>query len=125
MDTRRSNSERANALWGSGSRGESRSSALWGGRGGKNLAVGLSVLALAAPMFALGSSGSDRRDAYVSPALLAAAKSNPAQKFSVVVQGDVKHGTQAVAQRIQKLTSDMPRKAAGLKKKFVSINGIS
>src|SRR5207248_6039109 len=51
---------RSNALWGSGSRGESRKNALWGsgGRGGRRLAMAsLAALTLVVPLSAVADNG--------------------------------------------------------------------
>jgi serine protease AprX len=124
MQQRQSRTERGNALWGTGSRGESRSNALWG-KSGKNLAVPLAILAIAAPMMAAGAPTAPVQKPYVAPGLLAAAKANPSKTFSVIVQGDVRNGSEAVSRQVQALSAEMPRSAPGLKKKFATVNGVS
>jgi serine protease AprX len=125
MQQRQSRTERGNALWGTGSRGESRSSALWG-KSGKNFALPLAILAIAAPMIAVGAPAPAGQKTYVAPALLQAAKANPAKTFSVIVQGDLQRNSEAVAQQVRALAGEMPRSgAAGLKKMFSTVNGVS
>jgi serine protease AprX len=125
MRQRHSRTERGNALWGTGSRGESRSSALWG-KSGKNVALPLAILAIAAPMMAIGAPAPAGQKTYVAPSLLQAAKASPAKTFSVIVQGDLRQGSDGVAQKVRAVAAEMPRRAAaGLKKKFVTVNGVS
>jgi serine protease AprX len=124
MDKRHPGAERASALWGSGSRGESRSNALWGSSGQK-VVVGLSVVALAAPLFALGSSGPGGGDAYLQPGLRAAAQTNPDAKVSVIVQGRVSQGSAAISAAVQKVTAAVPSRGSGVRKKFNAVNGVS
>src|SRR5918998_2524238 len=103
---RRSRTDRSSALWGTGSRGESRSK--FGS--GRKLAATLGLFALAAPMLGLGSPGSSsaRTDgAFVPASLLEAARANPAKQFAVIVQGDRRHGSQAVAERVRRLTDEV------------------
>jgi serine protease AprX len=124
LQQRRSTTERGNALWGTGSRGESRSSALWG-KSVRNFAVPLAILAIAAPVIANGAPAPAGEKTYVAPALLEAARANPAKTFSVIVQGDLRRGSDAVAQQVRALAAEMPRSAPGLKKKFLTVNGVS
>jgi serine protease AprX len=124
MQQRQSRTERGNALWGAGSRGESRSSALWG-KSGKNLALPLAIVAIAAPMMAAGAPSAPGQKPYVAPGLLAAAKASPAKTFAVIVQGDLRNGSEAVSRQVRALSAEMPRGAPGLKKKFATVNGVS
>jgi serine protease AprX len=124
MQQRQSRTERGNALWGAGSRGESRSSALWG-KSGKNLALPLAIVAIAAPMMAAGAPPAPVQKPYVAPGLLAAAKASPAKTFAVIVQGDLRNGSEAVSRQVRALSAEMPRSAPGLKKKFATVNGVS
>ena len=94
---------RSNALWGSTAHGgDTRSNALWGrsgrranalwGRGGRGLVLGIvAALTIAVPLGAAASSndsgkGSDGNKTFVSPGLLAGAKTNPGQKLHVIIQ---------------------------------------
>jgi serine protease AprX len=83
---------RSNALWGSGSRGESRKNALWGsgGRGGRRFAMAtLAALTLVVPLSAGADSGKDKGNGngtYISPGLLKNADNNPGQKLHVIIQ---------------------------------------
>ncbi|MGH3082423.1 MAG: S8 family serine peptidase [Gaiellaceae bacterium] len=124
MQHRQSRTERGNALWGAGSRGESRSSALWGDSA-KNFAVPLAILAIAAPMMATGAPAPAAQKAYVAPGLLAAAEASPGKTFSVIVQSDLRNGSEGVARQVRALAAEMPRSAPGLKKKFATVNGVS
>src|SRR6476646_2155741 len=85
---------RSNALWGSGSRGESRKNALWGsgGRGGRRFAVAtLTALTLVVPLSAGADNGGGKGNgkgngSYISPCLLENADKNPGQKLHVIIQ---------------------------------------
>src|SRR6478672_9192617 len=86
---------RSNALWGSGSRGESRKNALWGsgGRGGRRFAVAtLTALTLVVPLSAGADNGGGNKGngkgngTYISPGLLQNADKNPGQKLHVIIQ---------------------------------------
>src|SRR5437588_13021995 len=89
--------DRSNALWGRGSRGESRANALWGSGGSR---AGVAVAAVTV-LFAMatgataagldnGSSGSsaDNLKAYVPVTLRDAITQTPDQTFDVIVQAD-------------------------------------
>ncbi len=89
-------SDRSNALWGRGSRGEQRSNALWG-RGGRRAGVAVASLvvlfALAAGTSAAGNghgfrSGGYDLQAYVPTELLDAITQNPSRTFDVILQGE-------------------------------------
>jgi serine protease AprX len=89
---------RSNALWGSGSRGESRKNALWGsgGRDGRRLAVAaLAALTLVVPLSAgadngggngKGNGNGNGSGTYVTPGLLENADKKPNQKIHVIIQ---------------------------------------
>src|SRR5436305_6210126 len=90
-------SDRSNALWGRGSRGEQRSNALWG-RGGRRAGVAVASLVVLFSMAAgatadngngSGSSGGGLR-AFVPVELRDAIVQNAGQTFDVIVQGDKK-----------------------------------
>jgi serine protease AprX len=85
---------RSNALWGSGSRGESRKNALWGsgGRDGRRFAmVALAALTLVVPLSAGADNGKGKdkgngNGTYISPGLLQNADKNKDQKLHVIIQ---------------------------------------
>ena len=85
---------RSNALWGSGSRGESRKNALWGsgGRDGRRFAmVALAALTLVVPLSAGADNGKGKdkgngNGTYISPGLLQNADKTPGQKLHVIIQ---------------------------------------
>jgi serine protease AprX len=85
---------RASALWGSGKRGDgSRSNALWGNGKRRTALLATLALTLVVPLGASAGAGSKDIQAFVAPGLLSSAQSNPANTFSVIVQG--KGGNQA------------------------------
>ena len=80
---------RANALWGSGSRGESRKNALWGsgGRDGRRFAaMSLAALTLLVPLSASADNGSGKNSTFISPGLLDKASKEPGKKIHVIIQ---------------------------------------
>jgi serine protease AprX len=85
---------RSNALWGSGSRGESRKNALWGsgGRDGRRFAVAaLAALTLVVPLSAGADNGGGNgkgkgNGTYVTPGLLENSDQKPNQKLHVIIQ---------------------------------------
>jgi serine protease AprX len=86
---------RSSALWGTGNRGgDSRSNALWG-KGGRGLVTALvAVLVVAAPL-AAGARKHDKRAAikvasttYIDPILLAKAEKQPESLVKVIIQSD-------------------------------------
>jgi len=81
---------RTSALWGTGGRGgESRSSALWG-KGGRGFVTAFAALfLLGVPLIASADNGSSKAsgaDTYVSPRLLKLASEHPGSKLDVIVQ---------------------------------------
>jgi serine protease AprX len=104
---------RWSVLWGKPSRGETRSSALWG-KGGRSL-VAVLVVALALVVPAAGTAGANETAAVVPADLLAAAKAHRGQKFNVIVQGEEGESSKKVARQI----------SGKVKKKFRSITGVS
>src|SRR5437588_4713781 len=119
-------SDRSNALWGRGSRGEQRSNALWG-RGGRRAGVAVASLVV---LFAMatgtsvagnaktGSHGYDLK-AYVSTELLDAITQNPGQTFDVILQGE-KKGT--AGGFYKKFGGDAP--ASQVRQQFNAIGGL-
>jgi serine protease AprX len=84
---------RSSALWGTGNRGgDARSNALWG-KGGRGLVTALvAVLVVAAPL-AAGARKNDRAikiasTTYVDPILLAKAQQHPDSPVKVIIQAD-------------------------------------
>jgi serine protease AprX len=85
---------RASALWGSGKRGTgSRSNALWGNGKRRSALLATLVLTLVVPLGAAAVPDPTGVQAFVAPGLLSSAQTNPADTFSVIVQG--KGGNQA------------------------------
>jgi serine protease AprX len=85
---------RSSALWGTGNRGgDSRSNALWG-KGGRGLVTALvAVLVVAAPLAAGASKDNQRQvrtatNTYIDPVLLAKATSTPNELVPVVIRAD-------------------------------------
>ena len=81
---------RSSALWGTGNRGgDSRANALWG-KGGRGFIACLLVLfATAIPLAGAGKINADERgDAYVDPYLLAKAEAQPNALVKVIIQSD-------------------------------------
>ena len=88
---------RSSALWGTGSRsGESRSSALWG-RGGRGVVTLVAAIGLlAVPLVATAGSGSVRpslnhnfrvsRHTFVAPGLLSVARLHPNKLVHVIIK---------------------------------------
>jgi serine protease AprX len=116
---------RGSALWGKGPRGE-RSSALWG-KPGRGLAVLAALLALAAPLGAPAGNGGDAaKGALVPHSLLAGAQAHPGKVFRVIVQAKPGKSSATVARLVDGSLSRHPgKKVAGLKRKFVSLQGVS
>jgi serine protease AprX len=110
---------RSNALWGSGSRGESRKNALWGsgGRGGRRFATAaLAALALLVPLSAGADSGKGGKPTFISPGLLDKANKEPGKKIHVIIQSA--DGTSGALDSVNGL-------GANLRKKLASANAIA
>jgi len=110
----------------SGSAGEVRGNALWGGR--RTLPLILTALTVAA--LALGggrvqASTGSQLDAYLSPGLQAEAEASPNALFDVIVQAAPGKKTDDVAAEVTKVKKDEPAAGSKLKRKFVSIDGTS
>jgi len=103
---------RSNALWGSGSRGESRKNALWGsgGRDGRRLAMAaLAALALVVPLSASADNGGGKGNGtYVSPGLLENAGKQPNQKLHVIIQSS--DGVSGAVESVNGLGADIRRR---------------
>ena len=85
---------RSSALWGTGNRGgDSRSNALWG-KGGRGLVTALvAVLVVAAPLAAgahksKNTTGASLAPTYIDPILLAKANTTPNEIVNVIIQSD-------------------------------------
>jgi serine protease AprX len=104
---------RSNALWGSGSRGESRKNALWGsgGRDGRRFAMAaLAALTLVVPLSAGADNGGGNGNGngtYISPGLLENASKNPGQKIHVIIQSA--DGTSGAVDSVSGLGADIRR----------------
>jgi serine protease AprX len=105
---------RSNALWGSGSRGESRKNALWGsgGREGRRFAMAaLAALTLVVPLSAGADNGGGKGEgngSYISPGLLDNANKNPGQKLHVIIQSS--DGVSGAADSVNGLGADIRRR---------------
>lgn len=107
---------RSNALWGSGSRGESRKNAIWGsgGRGGRRRAlVALAALALSVPLAASadngGSDGSGKGpQSFISPGLLDKGSKDPGKKIHVIIQSTA--GVSGAVDSVKGLGADIRRR---------------
>jgi serine protease AprX len=114
---------RANALW--GSRRGMRGNALWG-RGGRRSLVLLTLCALLASVAASGSPAlGGTGSAFVPQSLRDAATANPDAVFKVVVQGQKGKSSKNVATDVQAAQTEAPGKAPGLKRRFLSLAGVS
>jgi serine protease AprX len=103
---------RSNALWGSGSRGESRKNALWGsgGRDGRRFAMAaLAALTLVVPLSAgADNGGGNGNGSYISPGLLENADSKPNQKLHVIIQSS--DGVSGAVDSVNGLGADIRRR---------------
>lgn len=105
---------RSNALWGSGSRGESRKNALWGsgGRDGRRFALAaLAALALVVPLSAGADNGNGNgkgNGTYVTPGLLEKSGNSPDQKLHVIIQST--GGVSGAVQSVNGLGADIRRR---------------
>src|SRR5437762_2949677 len=109
---------RSNALWGSGSRGESRKNALWGsgGRDGRRFAMAaLVALTLVVPLSAAADDGGGKsgkggkgNGTYISPGLLENADKKPNQKLHVIIQSTA--GTSGAVDSVNGLGADIRRR---------------
>src|SRR3954447_6091361 len=138
MRQKRANScgDRANALWGRGSRGEARSNALWG-RGGRR--AGATVLMAAAAFSVMAAvsvaspagNGSKTANhsglkAYVEDSLLASVQQNPKQAFDVIVQGNPTGKTNGFLAKVFSDNSGSAEEhtsAADVRQQFNAIDG--
>jgi serine protease AprX len=112
---------RSNALWGSGSRGESRKNALWGsgGRSGRRFATAaLAALTLVVPLSAGADNGGqgDGQGTFISPGLLEKANNDPGKKLHVIVQST--NGVSGALDSVSGLGAELRRRLA-------SANGIA
>jgi serine protease AprX len=120
---------RSSALWGKPSKGETRSSALWG-KGGRGVALVLLVaVALGAPV-AAGAGGSSRSHdtnikAYLSPGLLEQAQESPNATFDVIVQGSRGENTAEVATEVRSAREHDPGRGVGLRDRFSSLSAVA
>jgi serine protease AprX len=105
---------RSNALWGSGSRGESRKNALWGsgGRDGRRFALAaLAALTLVVPLSAGADNGGGKgkgNGTYVTPGLLDKSDKSPNQKLHVIIQST--DGVTGAVQSVNGLGADIRRR---------------
>ncbi|MDX6471384.1 MAG: serine protease AprX, partial [Gaiellaceae bacterium] len=87
------------------------------------------ALAAAAAAFVAGSTpaiaAQHVRAAYVPPQLLAAATASPGALFHVIVQGNGAGGSRAVASSVTAEATELPRKGAGVMRRFATFAGVS
>ena len=119
---------RSSALWGKPSKGE-RSSALWG-KGGRAVAlVVLAAVVLGAPMAAGAGRSSKSHDmrirAYLSPGLLDQAQSAPNATFDVIVQGSPGETSTAVAGEVHSARTSDPGRGVGVRDRFHAVSGVA
>ncbi len=120
---------RSSALWGKPSKGETRSSALWG-KGGRGVALMLSIaVVLGAPVAAGAGRSSNSHDtritAYLSPGLLEEAQARPNATFDVIVQGSRGETSAAVATDVASARKSDPGKGIGVRKRFRAVSGVA
>ena len=120
---------RSSALWGKPSKGETRSSALWG-KGGRGFALLVLVaVVLGAPMAAGAGRSSNSHDsnlkAYVSPDLLEAVQATPNAMFDVIIQGARNESTAEVASEVGDAREHDPGRGVGLRKRFRSLSAVA
>jgi serine protease AprX len=102
-----------------------RANALWGG---KKLAVSIATILIASCSLMAGEVGSANaahQPAYTSPRLLDEATASPDALFDVIVQGTKDRKTADVAKEVTGVQGEAPNPASKLKRKFVSISGVS
>ena len=113
---------RSNALWGSGSRGDSRRNTLWGsgggkrgnalwGRGGRGVVLAaLAACTLLLPLAAGAKDGSpgNRGQTFVTPGLLDKAAADPGRKLHVIVQSSA--GATDAGNKITGLGADVRKR---------------
>jgi serine protease AprX len=116
---------RGSALWGKKTKGEARSSALWG-KPGRGFSAFLATIAVfAAPLAAPAAATNGSSPALVPDGLMARAQQYPDRMFAVIVQAKHGKGSNHVARLVADVAANHAGKAKGLRKKFVSVNGVS
>ena len=120
---------RSSALWGKPSKGEKRSSALWG-KGGRGVALLVLVaVVLGAPMAAGAGRSSNTHDmrirAYLSPGLLEQAQGSPNATFNVIIQGSSGETSAEVAADVSSARQADPGRGVGLRKRFRAVSGVA
>ena len=104
---------RSNALWGSGSRGESRKNALWGsgGRDGRRIALSaLAALTLMVPLSAGADNGDNAKPTFLSPGLHDKASKDPGKKLHLIIQSA--NGSAEALKSVSGLDADVRRQLA-------------
>jgi serine protease AprX len=86
------------------------------------LALATALVALAALASSVQRAGAARPAAFVSPNLLAAARAEPSQVFSVILQGAGGHGASAAADAVRS-SADPKGNAYGVRRQLATING--
>jgi serine protease AprX len=87
----------------------------------------MAVVVLSAPLAASASNGTGQAlaGALVPDSLFQRAQEHPQQVFPVIVQGKRGKSSAYLAELVQGAVAGHPGKAKGLKKKFVTLNGVS
>ena len=106
-----------------------RGNALWGGGKSRTRLLPVASLAVALLAFVAGtaepaSASTTKTAAYVTPSLVEEATTKPDALFDVIVQGTKGHDSDAVASDVEDVRTSDPA-GAGLKRKFVSIDGVA
>lgn len=109
-----------------GSTGDLRGNALWGG-GKRRLSITLATLLVSVAVVGgrIQTAEASKADAYVSPSLLAEAEASPDALFDVIVQARMGKKTDDVVDEVTKVQNDVPGNGSTLKRKFISIAGTS
>jgi serine protease AprX len=121
---------RSSALWGTGNRGgDSRSNALWG-KGGRGLVTALvAVLVVAAPLAAGARKDADAEPSttYIDPILLAKANATPEALVKVIIQSSTPKGNATYAfdafHQVQNRSGGRPEET--LKDKFNFVKSVA
>ncbi len=102
---------RSNALWGSGSRGESRKNALWGsgGRDGRHFVMAvIAALTLVVPLSAGADDGGSGNGTFISPGLVEKGDKDPGKKVHVIIQS--RNGVSGAIDSVNGLGAELRRR---------------
>jgi serine protease AprX len=102
-----------------------RGNALWG-RGGRRSAILVALCLMLTSAVANGTAASEGPGStFVPQSLLDAATARPDAVFKVIVQGGKGKSSSNVATDVQAAESEAPGKSSGLKRRFLSLAGVS